>query len=164
MTSSPLQQLQVLKHQLSLFGALHASLLPFFFNIYFPSVPYSLSRFFSISLFPSSLLSPLLTSFNPPSSITFHPPFPSLSPFCGPPSSCPPPGLLPRWPNAMPPHRSAHPGPRAGRAEWRGRGSAAGAGGEGLGEDGELGVVVLAAMQSAPPPPSHGTSCSFQLH
>lgn len=36
----------------------------FFFNIYFPSVPYSLSRFFSISLFPSSLLSPLLTSFS----------------------------------------------------------------------------------------------------
>lgn len=125
---------------------------PFFFNIYFPSVPYSLSRFFSISLFPSSLLSPLLTSF---SQSTFQHYLPSSLtlplPFCGPPSSCPPPGLLPRWPNAMPPHRSAHPGPKAGRAEWRGRGSAVGAGGEGLGEGGELGVVVLAAMQSAPP-------------
>lgn len=118
MTSSPLNQLQVLKHQLSLFVAFHASLLSFFLIYISPSVPHSLPKFFlHLSV----------------SSITFIPPFLSLSRFAD----------LPL------------PTPRRSAGMGLGGRPAAGAGGAGLGEDGERGGRAgshASSPQDAVPP------------
>lgn len=77
-----------------------------------------LPRFFSMSPFPSSLLSLFLTS-SSQSTFQHHlpPSLPLPLPLCGPPPAHP--QAIPRWLNAVPAQRSASPGQRGGEGTLR---------------------------------------------